>query len=174
MLTRPAKIEVENAQLLGGGFKNFSGKGSQYNREGDRFCHIRIDEDKVDELREAGWNIKERPGRDADDSILYYMKVNIRYAGPNDKIKRNPKIYKGTADGKMHLLTEENVGSLDRDEIEKVDIVINPSVWSRPDNSEGISAYLEEMYVTIKGSRFAGKYNIDDDSRYEEEEYFDE
>lgn len=170
MLARPKKLEIEDAKLLGGSFKNFSGVGGTYNREGDRFFNVRIDPDKVDELVEQGWSIKEKPARTEDEDPLYFLKVKVRYSTPNTNNSRDPKIYKGTSGGKYHLLTEETVGTLDRDEIERVDVIINPSYWSRNDGSEGYSAYVDEMYVTIKGSRFSAMYDVDEKFVDDEEE----
>ena len=70
----------------------------------------------------------------------------------------------------MHRVSVNNVSDLDRDEFVKIDIVINPSYWSRPSGAEGISAYLDTMYCLIKGNRFNSKYTVvSDEEDYEEE-----
>ena len=73
----------------------------------------------------------------------------------------------------MHRLTPENTGDLDRDEVEKADIVINPSYYNT-NGKEGYSAYLDSLYVIIKGNRFASKYTVVDDEPIVESEEDDE
>ena len=49
-------VEFKGANLI---FKNFSGRGDKFNREGDRNFAIRIhDPETVDALIEAGQNVK--------------------------------------------------------------------------------------------------------------------
>lgn len=159
-MPRVEKLELEHAKIMGGKFKNFSGKQTDYNREGARYINVVIPSDMVGELVEKGWAIKNLPPREDGDEPVYFLKVNIRFVadgGVND-----PKIYKGTSPDNMHRVSAETVADLDRDEFENVDIVIRPYHWSRS-SGEGISAYLEEMYALIKGSRFSAKYSIKDD-----------
>lgn len=165
-MARAEKLELEHAKIMGGKFKNFSGRQTEYNKEGSRYIHIVIPSDKVDDLIEKGWTIKQLPPREEGDEPVYFLKVNIRFVadgGIND-----PKIYKGISSDNMHKVTVDTVSDMDRDEFENIDIVIRPYHWSRS-TGEGISAYLEEMYALIKGSRFSAKYSIKDDEDEEEE-----
>lgn len=146
------KLIIEDANLLFGQYMNFSGRGSQYNREGDRNFNVIIDDpDAVNDLKEVGWNIKIRKPRDEQDDVLHYLKVNVSYRF------RGPQIF-------LHIgkttneLNEETVGMLDNADIISCDLVINPSHWERPDGTSGISAYLETMHVVAKGDYFADKY----------------
>lgn len=168
-MLRIEKLELEDARLMGGKFKNFAGRANDYNREGNRYINVVIPADKVDELVEKGWAIKELPPREEGDSPVYFMKVSIRYQ--DDGGFSDPKIYKGIDRDNMHKVTVATVADLDRDEIEYVDMVIRPYHWKRKSGEEGVSAYLEEMYVIIKGSRFKAKYSIQEDG---EEEYDDD
>lgn len=160
-MARVEKLEFENAKIMGGKFKNFSGKGTDYNKEGSRFFSIVIPSDKVDDLVSKGWTIKSLAPREEGDEPIYFMKVNIRFT--EDGGFADPKIYKGTSADNMHKVTVDTVSDLDRDELEHVDIVIRPYHWSRKSGEEGISAYLEEMYALIKGSRFSAKYSVKED-----------
>ena len=48
-------LNIENAHIM---FKNFSGKGDQFNRAGDRNFCVRIDDpDFARQLRNEGWNV---------------------------------------------------------------------------------------------------------------------
>lgn len=146
------KLIIEDAQLLFGQYMNFTGRGSQYNREGDRNFNVIIDNsDIANELKAIGWNVKIRQPRDKEDDVLHYLKVNVSYRF------RGPQIF-------LHIgknvseLTEETVGLLDNADILSCDLVINPSHWERPDGSSGISAYLDTMHVVARGDYFADKY----------------
>ncbi|MBP5594984.1 MAG: hypothetical protein J6Y02_06355 [Pseudobutyrivibrio sp.] len=158
---RVEKLELEDAKLMGGKFKNFSGKANDYNREGSRYINVVIPEEYVSEIADKGWVVKELPPREEGDAPVYFMKVNIRFQ--EDGGYSDPKIYKGISQDNMHKVTVETVGDLDKDEIEHVDIVIRPYHWSRKSGEEGIAAYLDEMYVIIKGSRFTAKYSVADE-----------
>ena len=166
MAEKVNKIELEDAKLMGGKFKNFSGRANDFNREGSRYINVVIPENRVTELVNDGWAIKELPPREEGDSSVYFMKINIRFQ--EDGGYSDPKIYKGISSDNMHKVTAATVGDLDRDEIEHVDMVIRPYHWTRKSGEEGIAAYLEEMYVLIKGSRFTAKYSVADDEEDED------
>lgn len=143
-------VNIENAKIF---WKNFSGKESRYNRKGDRNFEVEIpDETVAQEMLNDGWNIKVQPPREEGDSVRYHMPVSVSY--------RNypPNIYKVTSHSKV-LLDEESVGSLDRDEIINVDVVIRGSSWEVNENT-GVKAYVRDMYVTIEENIFANKYEF--------------
>ena len=144
-MNKPEMLEIGNATLLGGKFKNFSGKQTEFSREGERYVNVKILSESVEELASQGWNIRSKPPKEEGDEPLYYLKVNIRFLA--DGGKKDPKIYKGTNPDNMRRVSVRNVGDLDRDELLKVDMVINPSYWKRS-NGEGISA-LKRKRSTI-------------------------
>lgn len=167
-MNKPEKLEIENVQLMGGRFKNFSGRATKYNREGDRFINVRIpSQEQAEELAEEGWNIKILDPKEEGDEPVYYLTVKIRYKVEGGK--KDPNIFKGISSDNMHRLTPENTGDLDRDEVERADIVINPSYYNT-NGKEGYSAYLDSLYVIIKGNRFASKYTVVDDEPIAESE----
>lgn len=162
MIEKPEMLEIEDAKLLGGQFKNFSGKQTDFSREGDRYINIRIPADEAEDLSSKGWNIKCKAPKEEGDEPLYYLKVNIKFKA--DGGKKDPAIYKGVDPEHMRRVTVKNVSNLDREEFVKIDVVINPSYWSRSSGAEGISAYLDSMYCLIKGNRFTSKYTVVEDS----------
>lgn len=160
-MNRPQDLLIENATILGGNFRNFEGRKTKFSSRGDHFFHVRIDAEIVDELRAQGFTIKELPPREEGDLPLYFLKVKIKYEC--EGARKDPEIRKGIAGGKFHLVGPDEIASLDQDEIEYVDLVVHPSHWHQDDGTEGYTAYVKEMYVTIAGSRFASKYDIDPD-----------
>lgn len=146
------KLTIEGARLV---FKNLSGKGSEYNKEGDRNFAVVLDDEQAERLASDGWAVKVREPREGyeDEGNFNTLRVNVKF-GPNEA--RNPKIYR-ISNGRMVQLTENSVGCIDFDDIENVDLVIRPYNWMKA-NRSGTSAYLEEMYVTVKFSPLQEKY----------------
>lgn len=146
-------IEIENANLLGGSFKNFSGRAGKYNPPGRRsFCVI-IPEASVQTLMDEGWNIKTLNPRDEEDEPKHYLQVRVNYG------EISPNIYICTKRNKT-LLTEDTISELDFVEMGNVDLIIRPYIWDR-DGESGVTAYVKAMYVTVIEDSFASKYAYD-------------
>lgn len=146
-------LTIENAKII---FRNFSGKKSEFNRDGDRnFAVIIEDPQMAKSLTKDGWNVKQLKQKDPDEVPPYYISVAVRYG------TRPPKIYL-VAGKKPTLMSEENVGTLDFAEIVNVDLTINPYHWEA-NGKQGVKAYLNTMYVTIEDDPFRSKYDSIDD-----------
>ena len=141
-------ISVENAKIA---FRNFSGEGGRYNREGDRnFCLMLDDEQLVADLVEDGWNIKYLKPREEEDSPQAYLQVKVSYANIP------PRIIMITSRGKT-VLDESTVGTLDYADITNIDLIVRPYEWAVEDKS-GIKAYVKTMYVVLEEDAFEAKY----------------
>lgn len=147
-------LQIDDARII---YRNFSGVGGKYNREGDRNFALLIDSEEVknallDDVNEYGasWNVKIKPPRDEDDEPFMYMPIKIRF---ND---RGPNIYL-QAGNRMIRLDEDSVSCLDDIEIISVDMDIRPyddEINGKPFRA----AYLSSMKVTQKIDRFAAQY----------------
>lgn len=141
-------LEIENARII---FRNFEGRETLYNREGDKnFCVVIEDPEVAQSLADHGWNVKTLAPRDESEEPTYYIQVAVRF----NKIP--PVINMYTSTGGVQL-DEETVSTLDFADIQNVDLVINPRVWD-DNGTQRIKAYLKTMYVTIEEDRFAAKY----------------
>lgn len=143
-------LQIDDAKLV---YRNFSGIGSKFNREGDRnFAVIIPDEETKDALVELGYNVKIKPPRDEDEAPFMYLPVKIKF---ND---RGPNVYLITGRVKNRL-DEESIACLDRAYILKVDLDIRPYDWE-VNGKSGRTAYLQSIQV----------YQEETD-RFAEEEY---
>ena len=145
-------LQIDDAKII---FRNFSGKGSAYNREGDRnFSVLFDDEELVNELIKEGWNIKVKPPREDGDIPFMHLPVKVKF---ND---RGPNVYlkSGTA---MNRLDENSISLLDNVDMLSVDLDIRPYDWALKDGKSGRSAYLQSIHVTQDFDRFASRYPDD-------------
>lgn len=145
-------LQIDDARII---YRNFSGVGSKFNREGDRNFAVYIpDEDIANELKERGWNVKIKPPREDGDDPFMFLPVKIKF---ND---RGPSVYLVTGNKKTPL-NENTVSCLDDIDILSVDLDIRPYDWEVNDKT-GRTAYLQSIWVTQEVDRFASRM-LDDE-----------
>lgn len=141
-------LQIDDARIT---YRNFSGIGSKFNREGDRNFAVVIDQQEVaDALINEGWNVKIKPPREEGDTPFMYLPVKIKF---ND---RGPNVYlrSGSVTNK---LDEESIDVLDNVDIIGVDLDVRPYDWEVNGNT-GRTAYLQSIHVTQEVDRFAERY----------------
>ena len=137
-------LQIDEARII---YRNFSGEGSKYNREGDRnFAVVIPNQEMADELLEEGWNVKIKPPRDEDDSPFMYLPVKVKF---ND---RGPNVYLKTGN-RVNRLNEETIDCLDNIDIMSVDVDIRPYDWD-VNGKSGRTAYLQAINVEQQCDRF--------------------
>lgn len=157
-------VIIENAEII---FSNFSGREGRYNREGNRCFSVMVpDESLAMQLKEDGWNIKERFINDEPTGRYYINGVNINF----DYYIKPVIVY--VSNGNEIVLTEELLNSgiaaqLDGRGAERYDVSIRPSARKRPDGTVGIKGYVDEMRIVAKKSLFGqhteNNYELPDD-----------
>lgn len=170
-------LQIDEARIT---HRNFSGKATDFNYEGNRnfswiiedgtvdreFCvenNIPFEEteeprfawvrgeDMANFLISLGWNVKIRPPRVEGEPSFCFLPVKVKF---ND---RGPECVLITNDVKNHL-DEESVCCLDNVDIARVDLDIRPYDWTMKNGKSGRSAYLQIIYVTQVVDRFADRY----------------
>ena len=145
-------LQIDDARII---YRNFSGVGSKFNREGDRNFAIYIgDEDVANELRDRGWNVKIKPPREDGDDPFMFLPVKFKF---ND---RGPSVYLVTGNKKTPL-NENTVSCLDDIDILSVDLDIRPYDWD-VNGKTGRTAYLQSIWVTQEVDRFASRMMDDE------------
>lgn len=141
-------LQIDDARII---YRNFSGIGGKYNREGDRnFAVIISDEDLANQLIEDGWNVKIKPPRDADDAPFMYLSVKVKFN------THGPAAYLVSGD-RMIRLGEDAIDCLDDVAIIGVDLDVRPYDWE-VNGKTGRTAYLQTIRVVQEIDRFAARY----------------
>lgn len=142
-------LQIDDARII---YRNFSGEGSKFNREGDRNFSVIIDDPAIaDELVAQGWNVKIREPREEGDDPFIHLPVKVKF---ND---RGPRVYLVTGNRKNEL-DEESISILDNVDIISIDLDIRPYDWE-VNGKTGRTAYLHSMCVTQEVDRFADRFD---------------
>lgn len=140
-------LQIDDARIV---YRNFSGIGSKFNREGDRNFAVVIDEQETaDALLNKGWNVKIKPPRDEDEDPFMYLPVKVKF---ND---HGPNVYLKSGTRQVRL-DEESVSCLDDVDIIGVDLDVRPYDWE-VNGKTGRTAYLQSIRVTQDLDRFAAE-----------------
>lgn len=131
-----------------GGYRNFSGQKSEYNKAGERRFSVFLPQEAADELEAMGWNIKHKPPRREGDEVLNQLDIAVAFS------PYPPTVQLVSHDGTRSYLTEETVGILDNVDIAKADMEIRPYNWE-VNGRNGTKAYLKELTVHAKPPRRA-------------------
>ena len=141
-------INIEGSTII---WKNFSGERDRFNPGKRGFSVVIDDAVMADELRQEGWNIKERPLQEGADPSEQEWTLPVKL-----NMNRYTQVWLIVGNHKT-LLDENTVAQLDVVDIIDCDISIRPYEWEMSGRT-GITAYVDSMYVTIRENKFAEKY----------------
>jgi hypothetical protein len=141
-------VTMEDVRII---FRNFAGKGGQYNKEGDRNFAVLLDHDTAKRMAQDGWNVKTLKPREEGDEEQPYLGVKVNFHG-----FKPPRVVMITSRGKT-TLGEKEVGVLDWADIRNVDLIVRPFEWE-VNGKTGVAAYLQAIYVTIEEDELELKY----------------
>lgn len=124
--------------------RNFSGRSEEYNREGNRYFTIRIDDPELAmSLMEDGWKIREGKLRNEDDDPRWFMDVKVAFS---EYYPVKICMYSGNT---KRELTEDTIGNLDHVRILNADMTIRARYWE-VNGKTGYKAYLKVLHITIE------------------------
>ena len=144
-------LVVENAVLF---WTNFRGDSTKFNPQGGkRTFNVALPAEVAADMKDAGWNVKERPPYDEQDDILFFTECVL-----NMNSNYEPRVFLCSEwNGKksMTRLHGDAVGKLDGMRFDNVDIVIHPH-----QHDKGVKGYCNTLAVTqAKSDLFGGKYD---------------
>jgi len=146
-------ILIEDARII---FRNFEGRRTEFNREGDRNFCVLLPESLAAELAEDGWNVKHLKPRDPDAEAQPYLQVSVGYQ------YKPPKIILITHRGRNDM-TEDLIGMIDWVDISIVDLIIRPYDWE-VSGKRGKKAYVKTLFITVAEDALEKKYaDLEDD-----------
>lgn len=147
---RDNTVLMEGVRII---FRNFSGKETKYNREGNRNFAVLVDDKTAKAMAEDQWHIKWLRPREEEEGEKpqAYLPVEIKYN------PRPPRVVLITSRGRTNL-DETQVEMLDWVDIVNVDLIVRPYHWN-VNGKTGVKAYLQSMYVTIQEDPLELKYS---------------
>lgn len=143
------EVTIENARVV---FRNFAGKAGMYNREGDRFFSVFLDDEIAEQLLADGWNVKRLKPREDNEIGQAHLQIKVKYS----ENARPPRVVLITSRGRNDL-DEETIEMLDWADFENVDLKFRPYNWEISGKT-GVTAYLKSMYVKIYEDDLDRKY----------------
>ena len=141
-------INIEGATII---WKNFSGERDRFNPGKRGFSVVIDDAVMADELKQEGWNVKERPLQEGADASEQEWTLPVKL-----NMNRYTQVWLIVGNHKT-LLDEDTVAQLDVVDFVDCDLSIRPYEWEMSGRT-GITAYVDSMYVTIRENKFAEKY----------------
>ena len=141
-------INIEGANII---WKNFSGERDKFNPGKRGFSVVIDDAVMADELKQEGWNVKERPLQEGADASEQEWTLPVKL-----NMNRYTQVWLIVGNHKT-LLDEDTVAPLDVVDFVDCDLSIRPYEWEMSGRT-GITAYVDSMYVTIRENKFAEKY----------------
>ena len=141
-------INIEGAIII---WKNFSGERDKFNPGKRGFSVVIDDVAMAEELRNEGWNVKDRPLQEGADPSEQEWTLPVKL-----NMNRYTQVWLIVGNHKT-LLDENTVAQLDVVDFVNCDISIRPYEWEMGGRT-GITAYVDSMYVTIRENKFAEKY----------------
>lgn len=141
-------INIEGANII---WKNFSGERDRFNPGKRGFSVVIDDAVMADELKQEGWNVKERLLQEGADPSEQEWTLPVKL-----NMNRYTQVWLIVGNHKS-LLNEDTVAQLDVVDITDCDLSIRPYEWEMSGRT-GITAYVDSMYVTIRENKFAEKY----------------
>lgn len=147
-------LQIDDARII---WRNFEGRGDQFNRAGDRnFTLVIPNREIADALINdknedgASWNVKFKEPKDPGDEPFMFLTVKVKF---ND---RGPAVYLKTGNKRVRL-NENSVGSLDKIDIARVDLDIRP--FDNVTNGKCYrTAYLQGIEVVQDLDRFEARH----------------
>ena len=149
-------VVMEGVKIV---FRNFIGRPTPFNQEGDRNFGVLLSDEMAEIMNADGWNVKmlePRPEAAAEGEVAQpFLPCFLKYQGRNGPVR--PPLVVCIGSKKRRNLTEDDVEMLDFADIVNVDLIVRPFAWEM-NNKHGIKAMVKSMFVTIEEDYLERKY----------------
>jgi len=143
-------FRLDDATIM---FRNFAGKKTQFNAEGQRNFCIDLTGEDIDALIGMGWNVKWLKPKEEGDEPRPFLKVAISY------MFKPPRIVLVKSNGQVNL-SEDMLEILDFAELTKVDLIVRGWHWGpNAFDKEGFKAEIKTGFFTIYEDELELKYS---------------
>lgn len=142
-------------------FVNLEGRKGGFNTDGKRSFRLKFnDEEFAKALVEDGWNVKIFTPKNTNYEPYYGMDVKTKFKSDSESVRYNPEIH--YINRKNDILCDaSNIhivdNAFDARKVIAVDLVVNPYHWGPNERGEGITAYIDAMYVYVEDSPFGDR-----------------
>lgn len=142
-------LEIDGAEIK---YPNLEGRADQFNRNGERYVNIIVDEEYVDFLRnDLGINVKERPRNKEGTEFEYSIKAKMRFNG------RTTIYLSDTMTSKHIKINEDTANVVDTANIVYADFDLNVREWELGGRS-GVNLWIDKANFVQEYDRFAQKF----------------
>lgn len=143
-------IEVLDAFIF---WTNFRGEANKFGNTARTF-NLAVNEEVANTLKENGWRVRE--ATNAEEETLYFVNIKVNMNSAYPPIITLYSEFRGQRN--RRTLDIENVGELDRVDIQTCDCIINPYSSQRFEGK--ITGYLKKLNVIQEPDvEFGGKYD---------------
>lgn len=151
MAPNDGNVLIENATLLPGPFRNFSGREGMFNREGDRNFAVLLPPELAMQMLEDGWNVKQLKPREEGVAGDFYITVSVGFKN------RPPVLVLISSHGRVDL-SQHECEVLDWVDIRQADVILRPYRWE-VSGKTGIKAYVKSLFITLEEDYLDQKYS---------------
>ena len=160
----PCVVELKDANVGYGRFRNFSGQISEFNQNGERSFALWLDQETAEFLDEKGFNVKwPKPMEnkfDEPDKRSPFLMVKVRYRYANGELKpadRAPYISL-LFDGDRKEYDELTVHALDNLRLINCDVKINGYISKRFAQNSTLVCELVSLVGEVDTSNYVKTY----------------
>lgn len=153
-----ANVTIEGAKLV---LRNFSGKPSDFNAEGDRNTGIILPDELAEAMAADGWPVKQFKSREEGEVGSFWIPASVKYIGRDGKrVARPPRVVMitKTKNGLNRTpLGEDEVEMLDWVDVDTADVIIRPYEYVVSGRA-GVKAYVQSIFVNVELDELEQKY----------------
>lgn len=154
----PMRLTVREAVLIN---RNFSGRKTDYNEEGNRNFCIVLDWEHAAKLKEDGWLVKYDSRIEKGEPIEEGTEKNPFLPAHLGYAFRPPKVIMIPPNGNKIRLDEEDLNNLDWADIIRADVVVTARHWEKAGRA-GMKTWVKTLVVWIDEDELEAEHHLNE------------